>query len=453
MFHSWMLSFVWVVLNAVTVSTGDAEVLTREIRIVDESGAPVVNATADCWLINEKYFWPTEQVPRVPVNSDANGIARLKYPKTADYDEAIPIESVKLTVAHANFRSKDVVVPVGGKNELPFEIKIEPGISLTIKAIDDEGKALTEPFAVMTSRMGSVQRWNRPSPGVVNCRSMSEGNRQIMLVQPKQDGRHRFSDVLNYRFQSVDKQNVVLEDIELHSGVSIRGRLSGKVPRPVHNGWVIAVHIPLPAGDSWDEALPSLLYYDSVDVKPDGSFEFVSMPPSGTIQLISGCDGWVGLQEQKQPFIVGESFDVEDKALDVELQMTATFDAKIRIVDKDGNPVQGVIAACSPSQLFKKGGSTLLGDRFSSYPSLKAQLEDDPRPTKDKRAELHRGISDKSGTLTIRNLPRNRWSSNFTVWGPKTSSVKIKSQDSEGKLPPEGEGQVEFDIVVTLLDK
>lgn len=445
-----LILLIMQLLTSNLLSEDSIPVQYREVRVVDPDGKSIADAFIDCWLINDMYFWPTKQVPRIPVKTDQRGIARLKYPDAAEYNERIPVESIKMTVVHSDFRSKDVIVPVGGKSVMPFEIKLEPGISLSINAIDEKGIALKEPFGILISKMGSMQRWSRPSADKAYCRSISDGNRQIMLVQPRPDGLHRFSDVLTYHFRAELENEVKLEDVELLTGIPIRGKLSDKVPRPVQNGWVIAVQLPLPAGDSWDEALPSLIYYDAVDINADGTFQFPSMPLTGTVQLIAGCDGWVGLQEEKSPFVVGETFPVVGTSVDVELQMITTFDAKVRVVDTQGNPVSGVIVSSSPNQLFKKGGSTILGERFQSMPAIESNLRDVPRPIKDESKASFQGVSDENGMLTIRNLPRNRWSAQFNVWSSSASKNKIKPIDAEGKLPDESQSQVAFDIVVTI---
>ena len=136
---------------------------------------------------------------------------------------------------------------------------------------------------------------------------------------------------------------------------------------------MIAAQAPLPAGDSWDEQLPSLIYMDWTNVNEDGTFVFASMPQTGTLQLLAICDDWVGVQG-KAPFVTGENFEVEDQPLDVELKMEPTFTAKIKIVDKTRTPIAGVSCQCSPNQLWLKGGSTILGSRHRSSEIATAQL-------------------------------------------------------------------------------
>ena len=430
------------------------EILTRSIKVVDPQGQPVAGAFANAWLINEKFFWPTQIVPNKEVKTGQDGIAQLQYPKDASLStKDLPVESIKLTVSHADFLSVDVVVPVATAQDKPFEIQLKPGVSVTISAVDEGGRPLTEPFAVMTTAMNTAPRWHRPAPDIAQGSSMSNGNHQLMLVQPNKDGQDRFSSVMTYRFNLAKEPKVVMEEIELLPGISVKGKLQAEVPRPVKNGHVIAVCIPLPAGDSWDEKVPSLLYYHSANLREDGTFEFTSLPTTGTIQLISLCDGWVGLQDKSTPFIVGETFEVDDKPLDVELKMERTFDAKIRVVDQSMQPIEGITVACSPNQMFKKGGSTWLGERFDSLPQLRSQLGDEPWTAPNNMQNAFQAESDKQGRLVIRNLPRNRYSARFVAWASPKAGVKIEalSDGVAGKLPDKDQNEVEFDITVKVL--
>lgn len=422
---------------------------TRDLRIVDAGGMPVGGVRIDGWLLNEKFFWQSDLLPRVPAVTDKDGLAKLEYPKSLGAE--LVVESVKCTVSHVDFLQKEIVVPVLGKNEEPYEIKLEPGIELTIRAVDEDGKPTKSPYAVLMSRVQAVIPWKRPAPDVVQCRSLQDGMSQIMLVQPKPDGKHLFSDVTLQAFSKASQPSVELKGIELLPGSEIKGKLSNEVPRPVKDGWVTCVSIPLPAGDTWDQKLPSLLYYDGAKIEADGTFVFPSLPSSGTVQLIATCDGWVGLQDKAQPFVVGETFEVEDTSQDIVLQMEPTFDAKIRIIDSKGQPVEGVSVHCSPNQLYRKGGSTLLGERFSSSDMINAQVSDDVKsaPARELKMGRYSAVSDAQGFVTIRNLPRNRLSTSFAVLSTQKAKKKYLANDrATGKLPSDSESVVEIEFTV-----
>jgi hypothetical protein len=423
------------------------EIHTCEVHIVTPDGRPVPDAIIVPGAINKQYFWPWDQLPATPKKSNEEGLAAIRYPAHA-YPEKIQVESITMSVSHADYCRQNVVVPVDPSGK-PFEIILKPGIEFSIDAVDEDGNPVPQPFAVMFAKSVSGGRFHRPQPHLAQCRSIESGNQQIMLVQPGDSGLHRFSEVITYRFDAEKEPVVTIQDVEIRPGISVRGKLHPDVPRPVMNGQVVAVHVPLPAGDSWDEALPSLLYYDSVTIDEDGTFEFASMPHTGTIQLIALCDGWVGLQDEEFPFIVGETFEVNDESLEVELEMKPTFDAVIRVVDKSGQPVEGVTVAGSPNQLYRKGGSTILGQQNSSMAGLKGQCQEIPGPSYQRFKNRFQGVSDENGKVIIRNLPRNRWATRFGVWSEDKQSTKVKmNEELEGKLPDDGQQQVEFDLIV-----
>ncbi len=436
-------------VSSFAVCYGQSEILPREIRIVDQEGKPIQDAVVDPWLINEKFIWPSKQVPRMPSKSMSNGIAKIQYPKVANLSEHLPVESIKITVYHADYCDAKAVVPAGEANEKPYEIKLSPGVALALDAVDEDGEPVSKPFAVLTTRMGALTRWNRPTLNEANCRSMKPGNQQIMLVQPSEDGLHRFSDVLSCRFDLENQPEVKLEEIELRPGIAVRGKLAESVIRPVIKGSVIAIQAPSPAGKTWDEDMPSLVFTSFADIHADGSFEFASMPNSGSIQLIAICDGWVGLQEEKSSYIVGETFDVADEVLQVVLGMNRTFDANIRIIDKNGQPVAGINAACSPNQLHLKGGVARLGQKFDLIAVLRGQIRNEINQAPTIHVPVFEGTSNLDGRLAIRNLPRHRESTFFKVTSEATSKIKVDEM-VKGILPRDDENEVAFDLVVEL---
>lgn len=305
-------------IDSVQAETTNA-VLTRTIRVVDPDGKPVANAFMIPWSINEVYFWPDRYMKRTSYKTDANGLAEVKYPQFADYGSIkLLVESIKVSVYHPDFRQEETVVPVGkgtgakdaGQESEPFEIRVKPGLMLKVSAVDESGKPLTEPFSVAVTGSSLHSRWNRPTPDKAQARSIKPGNHQIMLFQGRTDGRHRFSEVLSYHFDAEKEPEVTIEDIELQPGISLSGRLEDKVPRPVKNGFVLAAHTPLPLGNTYEDQLPSLIYYSSADIREDGTFQFPSMPPTGTVQLIALCEHWVGLKGDGAG-IEGQTFEVE----------------------------------------------------------------------------------------------------------------------------------------------
>lgn len=427
----------------------DTKWLTLRIRIVDEQGNPVTGAEAKFWLFNEKFSLSLDGLKQ-GATSNQEGLCDLPYPELSGFT----IESATASITHPDFCTARPVVPVDAKADKPFEVKLKRGIKLTVSAVDEQGEPTKTPFGILISGSGSPSLWNRPEPQLAICSSLTSGNRQIMLVQQTDDGRRLFSDVLTQQFNQEKEPEVRLDDIELRPGISIKGKLDSKVPRPVKNGFVGACQAPLPAGDAWDEALPSVMYHDWVEVQEDGSFEFPSMPDLGTIQLIGVCDGWVGVQEGSR--VVGEQFEVESDLLELTLAMQPTFDVKFKVLDKEGKPVAGATAICSPNQVWFKGGSTILGARFRSAELLTSELKSksSSKKTDSSEAGTHniqnsvekfRAVSDQDGNMTLSNLPREPGGQQIMIFHENGASL-----EKDVELPAEGENQVDVEVVLDM---
>ncbi len=431
------------------------KILTRTIKVVDQDGKPIAGAMIDAWSINGGYFWPTQTLERKPCKTQVDGSAALRYPEVADYEILkLPVEMIKVSVYHPDYCSQEVEVPVGSEHNAAFEVQLSPGISLTLNAVDIDGKPVTEPFAVAMPGAYYISRWNRPKPSQAHGRFIKPGNQQLMLFQPKPDGRHLFSEVLSFHFDEDKEPAVVVDEIELQPGIRLRGRLADSVPRPVKNGYVLAAHCPLPLGNTYSDQFPSLIYYATAEIEADGSFEFKSMPLTGTVQLIALCDQWVGPKADDSTFIVGQTFDVESDKDSIVLNMERTFDAKIRVLDEQGQPVEGIGLVSTPNQLYKNGGSTILGMRRQTADMLKCQIGDEYDPSLFVlNLRRFRAVSDQQGKLIIRNLPNNRSSTNFECWSTDRASVEIKSNESlaGGRLPRNNEYEVEFDVKVEVI--
>jgi hypothetical protein len=429
----------------------DTQLLTQPIRIVDEQGKPVQGAEARTGPINERYFFSIKGLNQI-VTSDQDGLCEIPYPEMPNF----PVESVTASVSHPDFCAAQSVVPIDPESDQPHEIRLKRGIKLTLSAINEDGEPTKSAFGILISGE-AVKNWHRPEPHLAICNSLTSGNRQIMLLQQTGDGKRLFSDVLTQQFNQEKEPQVTLEDIELRPGVSIRGKLDENVTRPIKNGVVIACQAPLPAGNAWDEALPSLLYHDWVEIREDGTFEFPFMPDGGTIQLLGICDGWTGASDGSR--VVGELFELSSNPADIELKMVPTFSVNIKVVDKQGKPVEDAQCVYSPNQGWYKSGSTLLGAKQRTAEYVLGRLKqfseskelDSTSFVFEDASRSFRGSSDNDGNITLQNMPRNRGSQRIMISAPKPGlSEEFISHEERIELPADGENQVDVEVVLDL---
>jgi hypothetical protein len=184
----------------------------------------------------------------------------------------------------------------------------------------------------------------------------------------------------------------------------------------------MALQAPMPFEDKENVGIETLRWGDWVPIREDGSFEFVSLPRSGKIQMIAKCDGFVGKADDRG-FTIGESFEIEEVETRVTLEMTPTIDVEIVVTDKAGLPISGADVGFSPNQLWDGWGSQIVGEKWKSIDEVVARLDptkSDPERERDFRDYLSE--TDAEGIARIRNLPE-KWTKSFYV-GKKEYEVQ-----------------------------
>jgi hypothetical protein len=228
-----------------------------------------------------------------------------------------------------------------------------------------------------------------------------------MLVKLPKEGPTLFSDVFQLRVHPAKRLR--FRSIQMRPGTRVRGTLSDNVPRPL-KGYVVATSAPKPAADSWTEKDPSVVWHDWVEVAPDGSFVFESLPRSGELQLIAICDGWISstVSDEPRTLVAGQVFKIEDDEHSFVVKMEPTGTLDVSLVTEDGKPfTEGQISSW-PNQHYLKGGSTLLGRRFRSAIQIQNQLlpPDARMAYFDDEAQIPfvRKVG-PDGTATLKGLP------------------------------------------------
>lgn len=348
------------------------------VLLQDEDGKPVAGAEVMPYAMRMKEqsghgYWD-RKVYGAPKHFRSNdeGIAVIKYPPHVQSGpDVLTTKLVSFQITHTDFIRKIVDFDLGPERA---EVQLKPGCEVRLSAVDPEGKRV-ENFGVVVAGPYQPEKWAKDGEGGRRTRSISDGTWQTMLVKLQDDGPTLFSDVLPLRVRP--KQTVQFRNIRLSPGARLRGRLSANVPRPVKRGYVVTTSVPQPAGNSYDDKDPSLVWHDWVDVAEDGTFEFASLPRGGEVQLIAVCDGWVStttVPDANQVFVMGQLFDIDKDVVDVELQMEATGTLRVEVTTKDGKPLTEGSVAAWPNQSYYKGGSTVLGQKYRSDWQIKNQL-------------------------------------------------------------------------------
>jgi hypothetical protein len=389
-----------------TLAQDDANkpVEKRLQRVVfkDTEGNPIPGVKFTPWGLNMSYFWPTKLMgdPKDTI-SDADGLALIEYP--AEFASKLACSSIDGTISHPDYIGTVGRLTVSETSD--YEVILKQGIRLKVVGIDAEGNPIKEKYGVCFGGEAPPTEWPQADDGSIQSKSVATGVNQLMLVQPMPDGKTRFSQPLLFNFNEADlEEGKTVDDIELEEGIRVFGTISADVIRPVKNGRVLAIHMPLAIENGVEKQANLLAWSEQAKINEDGTFEMASMPRFGRIQLIAICDGWTGLG--KRVFTEGQTFFAQDMDLEVELKMERTTDVVLFVLDEFDNPIEGAEVFFSPNQLWKDYGSQILGEGDRSIDSIEVQLG-----MRDKSIlavhswDKYSGKTDATGKILVDNIP------------------------------------------------
>ena len=401
----------------------------QRILVVGPDDKPIANASFKAWGLNTSYFWPTKQMgPPTAHRTNADGIAEVDYPEMIA--GTVLCTSIDAIVSHPDYIRAIARVTVSESKD--FEVKLKQGVSFKLKAVDEDGKPLSKPFSVIMSGETPPENWNDLGTGTIESKAIPNGDHQAMIVMPGTDGKTCFSEPLFMRVGEKDREKGVrLEDVEVYTGTRLTGKISDRVPRPIRDGQVMALQAPMPFEDKQNVGIETLRWGEWVPIREDGSFEFVSLPRSGKIQMIAKCDGFVGKADDRG-FTIGESFEIDETETKVTLAMEPTIDVEIVVTDKAGLPISGADVGFNPNQLWAGWGSQILGEKWKSIDEVDARLDPTKSvPESEMTFRVFSSETDAEGIAKIQNLPE-KWTKSFYV-GKKEYEVQ---EDVDLSLDP-----------------
>ncbi len=389
------------------------------VLTIKSEGRPVKDATVRLYACRceedpgSHYGWPSVNTDAATeLTSDDQGKITVTWPlKFGLPDNWKTTSQISMSINHPEFVPEQLHIDPRQKTAVK---EINAGCELTFSAVDSDRQALQ--IGVLMAGPGGAAMWLRDEGGVVRSRAIPDGSWQAMLVSPKEDGRHLFSGVLPVRL--ANRQDVKIRNLRLRPGLRIVGKLSDDVPRPVTAGRVQVRCIPKPAGTQWEEADPSVVWMDVAKVAEDGTFELLSLPRTGQIQLIAICSGWLGINQGERNEIFrrtqGMILDLDDLAIehdvyeDLIIPMEPTGTINVTVLKPDGKPLPGAQVSTNPNQIWLLGGSTIVGSYQRSIESIQAQIDkvDQVRANRPKQAvPKYVARTDQNGTATLSGIP------------------------------------------------
>ncbi len=390
-------------------------ILFVEVLVKGADGQPVVDATVTPWALGCSMgigSWSAFSVGGVepkPVMTDSKGIARVAYPKFAHLDEKVSTTKISVSVVHPEHpyaSSESITVPLHETHQFHFPA----GAGLEIRAlVDGEVDSSEQLHIVSTSGRPGGTRPAVASDGVIQVPPMVEGKGQVLLVRLNGQKPTHFSPIVNLNIDPT--QGVLKKEIVLSPAVSVQGKLSDNVPRPVKNGRVKALNIR--PGVSRNEVNWSTW----AEVNADGTFLIESWLAEEPIQLIALCDGFYAESGEKPPMVAPERAlgshmraQVYMKPADspIVVSMTPMVDCHFKVKDAFGKPVSDVSIASNPSIGWWNGGSQIYCFPLGRAAEFLATGKYVPDSQEGLFANPFEGKTDEQGKLLLQ-LPVGRF--------------------------------------------
>ncbi len=425
------------------------------LRVVDASGKPIAGAVIvpdglrpKAGAADGHYGWRSVElgVTNSPVVTDAEGFARVPYPKYIS--ERIETGQISFSVNHPDyvsdrpFRMVATAPPAGAPWKIwwanlldrlrrktlivrPDPVMLQKGAILKITARrDSAGPADTPLYAQVSGDWPSdTNYWLRPEPGVLLTRRLAPGPQLFRALRVETNGTAWFSEIINLNAVSGRTNQF---EVTLKPGASVHGRLDDNVPRPVTNGRVIA-HVSQSGQQS--EPTPPGWHAWSI-IRADGSFDLPSLPP-GKLGIVALCDGFVSTNGPgtSGTFTYPQIHRLKAKDLDVLVGMQPTARLEVKVVDPAGKPLKDAKVSTWPNVLYEQWGSTILAsDCYNS-----AAAFHDPPLSADadwsRTVPGFQGRTDSNGVAVMANLPEHV--SEFAVEHPEFALPAINTSWGE----------------------
>ena len=229
--------------------------------------------------------------------------------------------------------------------------------------------------------------------------------------------------------------------VTIQPGVRVFGRLPEKIARPITRGRVSVScgSVLRNNRDGQNENPKPVWWHDVAHIRPDGSFEFASLPSGHIAQFFAYADDWVSAQptdaayqllsanypkDTRKPggwFRFGQVLRLVGRSQEVKLEMEQAGSVKVRCLDQNGQPSRGIIVGFSPNQIVLGGG----GGLFCEHNSTRDLIEGRPQKDFFSGNPFH-ATSGRDGIAMVRSIPADQqsvfvgtdpWSGVDTHWG------------------------------------
>ncbi|MDX9971406.1 MAG: M56 family metallopeptidase [FCB group bacterium] len=391
--------------------SGAADMLSLNVKVVDEAAAPVTDASVMPDGLRAKikgggYGW-REDVYGKPnaAKTDAQGNAQIQYPRYIE--EHVETGTVMVSVSRPGYVAQRGLVEVDGSSP-PIVLKQAATVRVSGYVGAKENRAwpiyaLMEDPITFHGESGWVPAEGRNKE--LENSGVSEGDHFFWLMHRSPQG------LLFSRNEKIvaQKGKTVELSVALEPGCRLEGKVDDSVPRPIRNGIADVRVIPNEVFALKSRTGIEVQWMAQAPIQEDGSFVFESLP-MGHAEIAAFCDGAVVKYSDKATSsMLGQPFPVTTSGglvSGIAMPMQATATAVIVVEDPDGRPLAGAKVAFWPNFYWFGSYSTLAAPGpFTSEESLQTNSKNVTKARIEAFLYTYSAITDETGKAVVKDLP------------------------------------------------
>jgi beta-lactamase regulating signal transducer with metallopeptidase domain len=386
------------------------EMLPLDVKVVDESGAPVDDASVVAYYLRTKIEPGSSHGYSVEkAKTNAQGVAHIEYRRYVT--EHMETGIVGMATWRSGYVTRRMEVNVDGSSP---PIVLERAATVRVSGYVGKKENVAWPiYALMDMPqvpggesswipVGDVKEWLENS-------AVNDGKHYLWLAHRSKEHGLLFSQSTEVIAQ---KGMTVELSLALEPGCRLEGKLDDIVPRPIKNGIAEAQVMPNEVFASIKRSNETKFQWTAqAPIQEDGSFVFESLP-MGHAEIAAYCDGAVVKyadkevsSSQDQAFTTSTS---GDRVTGIVVPMQTTSTAIITVEDPDGRPLAGAKVSFWPNLLwFSRSSSVAMPAPWTTEQYLQTDWKSLQRdPNKPLSTDYpYSAITDETGKAVVKNLP------------------------------------------------
>ena len=423
----------------------EPETQTLEVQVVDEEGAAIEGVSLRATHVvyqrkGEKRFNGIDE-PRVETNGE--GEATFVFPVGVRG----PIARVYLRAHHNSFLEGARFFDID--DEL-VTITLQRGLQVAASGLDPVTKKPIEvDLYAMTNQQVPID-WKLKSNGTLISPIIGKDQSSFRLVQIEDGKPTRFSELVDITHGETSR--LLFRDLEMTDAVTVTGKLSDDVPRPVKYGMVMACVASISKADK--DPLLQLepwCWKTFAKVDRDGTFILEGIPADSILQIHCQSRGWAN-KPPPQDKVLAEFpneannnnrtaalphlAEIGRRPTEITVPMHAMGDVTVNVVDQNNQPIRRAKVSISVwTKFFYSRHSRSYRDAESSLKKLihlRPESSNNTSPGLFSSALRGMGVTIASRPKTFYSEKTNR-DGIMEIKGVPAGDVRVTVSDPDGQ--------------------